>query len=153
MLGIQVGGLECPFIPCGYFASIKHNLVSHFARTHKFLHQKVKKVAEENNLVKTSPYLSLENNGFFKEHLQQIQKIFECPYCRHPCSARHLNRHQVIKHFKTSYDQEIRTGQHDFGYEAWKCPGPNCEHNFAVKITLIPSSLSAMQRSTGLLKK
>ena len=36
------------------------------------------------------------------------------------------------KYFKTSYEQEIKSGQPDFGYEAWKCPGPNWEYNFAV---------------------
>ena len=60
----------------------------------------------------------------FKEPLQQTEQILDCPHCKHPSD----------RYFKLrSYEQEIKTGQPDFGYEGGKCPGPNCEHNFAVK--------------------
>ena len=124
LLGIPAGGRECPAIPCGYHGPVRYDLVRHFARTHRFLHQKVEEVARGKNLMETAQYKYLQLKGFFRQTFRM--QIEECLFCKLPCSIKHLNIHQAMKHFKASYDQEIKTGQDDFGYEPGRCPGPNC---------------------------
>ena len=129
LLDIPAGGRECPVIPCGYHGPVRTDLVRHFARTHRFLHNKVEEAAKENKLTATAPYKSLELKGFFKQtvHMKKCHMPYvKCDFCGILCSSKHLNIHQAMKHFKASYDQEIKTGQDDFGYEAGKCPGLNC---------------------------
>ena len=125
MANMIPGGRECPYIPCGYHGPVRTDLTRHFAKTHRLLHQTVDVFAKDNNLTESAPYKTFKQ--ITNTHRQGDCEVV-CEYCNVRCSAKHLNIHQAMKHFKHSYDQEILTGQMDFGYEAGKCPGPNCEY-------------------------
>ena len=109
-----------------------------FARTHRFLYRKVEEVARGNDLIEAAPY--------------KLQNSYSMQFCQ----TKNM-RYQAIEypssngHFKESYDQEITTGQNDFGYEAGRCPGPNYEYK-AVKPESrdIMLTLHYVYRSTGL---
>ena len=114
LVGIPAGGRECPGIPCGYHGPFRSDLVKLFARTHIFLYRKVEEVARGNDLIEAAPY-QLQNSYsmLFLQTKNMLYKVIEYPSSN--------------GHFKESYDQEITTGQTDFGYEAGRCPRPNYE--------------------------